>query len=115
MITDEQVRIACKAFYGNHIQPDCCCDEELQVIRRALKAYEQSKWVKFDVNDESTYPPLDQVVMCKPFNEPVLQMSLIHDAHPQFDGFFFEDERGFYRDIKCIAYWQYLPDYATIK
>ena len=107
MITDEQVKAAVSTYHdAYHHHPQIMAD-----MRKALEAYEASKWVKFDVNDESTYPPLDQVVMCKPFNEPVLQMSLIHDAHPQFDGFFFEDVRGFYTDIKCIAYWQPLPEF----
>ena len=61
MITDEQVRIACKAFYDKYIQLDCCCDEELQVIRRTLEAYEQSKWIEFDVNDETTHPKDNQL------------------------------------------------------
>ena len=110
MITDEQVRLVANillnAPFGHNPPDDWVTD-----TRKALEAYEAGKWVKFDVDDESTYPPLDQVVMCKPFNEPVLQMSLIHDAHPQFDGLFFEDERGFYTDIKCIAYWQPLPEF----
>lgn len=110
MITNEQVMKALDAYYGiEHIGG--ARESLIEKMRKALEAYEASKWVRFDVNDESTYPPLDQVVMCKPFNEPVLQMSLIHDAHPQFDGFFFEDVKGFYTDIKCIAYWQPLPEF----
>lgn len=105
MITGKQVQVF-KDYYNTNAGYI-----DVDTLRKALEVYEASKWVQFDVNDESTYPPLDQVVMCKPFNEPVLQMSLIHDTHPQFDGFFFEDVRGFYTDIKCIAYWQPLPEF----
>ena len=102
MIEDEQVKTVANIL-----------DVPLSAIlmRKALEAYEASKWVKFDVDNESTYPPVDQVVMCKPFNEPTLQMSLIYDSHPQFDGFFFEDERGFYKDLERIVYWQRLPTF----
>ena len=106
MITDKQVKIACAAYNSTDV-----AHSQLAAMCKALKAYEQSKWVKFDAEDESTYPPIDQIVMCKPFNEPTLQMSLIHDSHPQFDGFFFEDVRGFYTDVKSIAYWQPLPEF----
>ena len=50
MITDEQVCIACAAYDGADV-----AHSKLAAMRKALEAYEQSKWVKFDVNDESKF------------------------------------------------------------
>ena len=53
MITDEQIFTACEVFYKN----ERVLGHNLDVaMRKALEAYEQSKWVKFDVDDESTWP-----------------------------------------------------------
>ena len=54
MITDEQVKQACAA-YEKHRSLNVFSDN-LHAMRKALEAYEQSKWVKFDEYDESTYP-----------------------------------------------------------
>lgn len=40
MITDEQVRTVLKVFYPRAYAP---CDEEIELMRKALEAYEQSK------------------------------------------------------------------------
>lgn len=54
MITDEQINEAYepirKAGYVIH---------HLGCVKDALEAYEQSKWMKFDVDDESSYPPIE--------------------------------------------------------
>ena len=54
MITDKQVNVFINVFElnGGHFLGN----NEFDSVRKALEAYEQSKWVKFDVNDESTYP-----------------------------------------------------------
>lgn len=51
MITDEQVCVACAAYDSSDV-----AHSQLAAMRKALEAYEQSKWVEFNVNDESTYP-----------------------------------------------------------
>jgi hypothetical protein len=50
MITENQVIGAIAVFYksGNGYGG----------MRKALEAYEKSKWVTFDVGDASTYPPI---------------------------------------------------------
>ena len=50
MLTDEQINIACNA-YQNY---DSLVD--VDGIEAALKAYDDSKWIKFDINDKSTWP-----------------------------------------------------------
>lgn len=51
MITDEQVRNHIQALPFRRGQTISIPD-----VLAALEAYEQSKWVKFDSDDESTYP-----------------------------------------------------------
>lgn len=50
MATDEQVNAFINAFElnGGHYS--------LVNVRKALEAYEDSKWVKFDADDETTHP-----------------------------------------------------------
>lgn len=55
MITDEQVQAACRAYYGEDNTTNYE-HYELVDMRKTLEAYEQSKWVKFDVDDDSSYP-----------------------------------------------------------
>lgn len=108
MITDEQLRITCKAFYGKHIQPDCCCDEELQVIRRTLEAYEQSKWVKFDVNDESTWPQRKgHHIACDGRNVFHKYWDNTGDRRFRNNSWFVADSVLF----KKVTHWQPLPEF----
>ena len=51
MITDEQVKIAECAYNHRSVAHSFSA-----AMRKALEAYEASKWVKFDVDDETTYP-----------------------------------------------------------
>ena len=46
MITNKQVRTVLKVFYPRSYAP---CDEEIELMRKALEEYEASKWVKFDI------------------------------------------------------------------
>ena len=55
MITDEQVKLAVNTYLGRHTG-DYVANGNLADMRKALEAYEQNKWVKFDANDPSTYP-----------------------------------------------------------
>ena len=57
MITDEQVRAAVSTYHdAYHHHPQIMAD-----MRKALEAYEQSKWIEFDVNDETTHPKDNQL------------------------------------------------------
>lgn len=44
MITDEQICVACAAYDSSDV-----AHSQLAAMRKALEAYEQSKWVKFDI------------------------------------------------------------------
>lgn len=57
MITDTQVN---KFLLVLQTNPDFGRDIHVD-IRKALEAYEQSRWVKFDEYDESTYPKVEDV------------------------------------------------------
>lgn len=55
MITDEQVIKALDVYYGiEHVGG--ARESLIEGMRKALEAYEANKWVKFDVDDESTWP-----------------------------------------------------------
>lgn len=54
-VTDEQVRVFKDTY--NLLAGHC----DFESVRAALEAYEQSKWIKFDVNNESTYPKVEDV------------------------------------------------------
>ncbi len=60
MITDEQVKEAVNAWANaralNRFSTNPEFSFDAEAMRKALEAYEQSKWVKIDVDDESTYP-----------------------------------------------------------
>ena len=101
-VTDEMRRIVHKldTMSGEYV------DNVDYLIRSIIELHEQSKpepvgyaWVKLAPADEATYPTIDQLAMCKPFNGSALLMTLIHDNHPQFSRLFFKDLRGLYKDI----------------
>ena len=99
MITDEQVKVALDAYYyhGN-------------VMREALEAYEQSKWVKFDINNPSTHPSIEQNVNAVTFRGKVVTL--------RFNGI--DDETGlpmwFWQATDdqtnlTVTHWQPLPEF----
>jgi hypothetical protein len=55
MITDEQVKLAANIYIGMPVDHNLPSGN-MTDMRKALDFYEQSKWVKFDLNDASTYP-----------------------------------------------------------
>lgn len=55
MITDEQVKIAANVYINRPVNYPIPSGN-ITDMRDALEAYEQSKWVKFDINDPATYP-----------------------------------------------------------
>ena len=102
MITDEQVKIAANSYLSRPID-SYLPDGNLTDMRKALEAYEQSKWVKFDVDDESTYPPFDVRVLTKLKDDFGKDMSVDFMTHS------FE----WYNSIRLsyVTHWQYLPEF----
>ena len=79
------------------------CD--IDSVRTALEAYEQSKWVEFDVDDESTWP----VVPDGWLNVEVI----VHDAKNITDKVshdYFRPTCGF-NHYSDVTHWQYLPEF----
>lgn len=52
-ITDNQAEAALK-----HIPHTCQTQLQLNVVKQMIEAATQAAWVKFDINDKSTYPPI---------------------------------------------------------
>ena len=104
MITEEQVHAMAEAC------DDCSSDMagvNYQAIRQALEAYEQSKWVKFDINNPSTYPQAG----CHAFRYLVITTNgvqrIIIIAH--WDGLeWFANQRNIE-----VYHWQPLPGLRT--
>ena len=102
MIEDEQVLVLLKVFYPRTYAP---CLEEIEDMRKALEAYEQSKWVEFDVDDESTWP----VVPDGWLNVEVI----VHDAKNitgKVSHDYFRPTCGF-NHYSDVTHWQYLPGF----
>ena len=71
MITDEQVIKALDAYYG--IEHVCGARESLiEGMRKALEAYEKSKWVKFDVDDDCDKRMINAAFLSSLKNEQIL-------------------------------------------
>ena len=102
MITNEQVQAACRAYYGEGNTTNYE-NYELVDMRKALEAYEQSKWVKFDEYDESTYPPFDVRVLTKIKGNFGVDMGMDFMTHS------FE----WYNSIRLsyVTHWQLLPEF----
>jgi hypothetical protein len=97
MITDEQVKAAVTTYHdAYHHHPQIMAD-----MRKALEAYEQSKWVKFDAYDKSTYPPFDVRVLVKlkgDFDVRIDFMTHILEWHNAIR-------------LSYVTHWQYLPEF----
>lgn len=106
MITDEQVKIACVAYdaynvdHNNTLLRGVCSGH---AMRNAIEDYEQSKWVKFDEYDESTYPPFDVRVLTKLKGDFGVDMGIDFMTHS------FE----WYNSIRLsyVTHWQPLPTF----
>lgn len=106
MITDEQVKSLMesvgKLYFGYH---------DMQKFREALEAYEAGKWVKFDVDDKSTFPTIDKDsdYLSIPVNTSTgftVRFSYRSYEWVTEDGCFV-DERISYENL----YWQPLPEF----
>ena len=112
MITDEQVNAFINAFElnGGHFLGN----NEFDTVRKALEAYEQSKWVKFDVDDESTYPKRI-IVLARAFDISTDKyvIDIFHFMDSEKHKIFSRLDRNFYAEMAVITdvCWQYLPEF----
>ena len=95
MITDEQVKMAANVL-----------DIPLSAIlmRKALEAYEASKWVKFDVNDESTYPIV-------PDGYVNIEVNVYDTVNNNINHDYFHPDYGFNHYQHHVTHWQLLPEF----
>lgn len=94
MITDEQISIVADILSQGFSDNDAR-------VRKALEAYEASKWVKFDVDDSTTYPPNSNHVIV-----------LYHSGAVSCDGWVKGLMTWKYAGcINCVTHWQYLPKF----
>lgn len=93
MITNEQVIAAIAEFYKSNAGGNG--------MRRALEAYERSKWVKFDVDDESTHPIDGQVCY-----------TLYHTGQVRINKWSSLHRFWLYALCKkCVTHWQPMPEF----
>lgn len=100
MITDEQVRAAVSTYHdAYHYHPQIMED-----MRKALEAYEASKWVKFDVNDESTYPIV-------PDGYVNIEVNVYDTVNNNINHDYFHPDYGFNHYQHHVTHWQPLPEF----
>jgi hypothetical protein len=76
------------------------CDRN--AIGKAIEAAIQAAWVKFDVNDKSTWPPLDTIVITDQGSPAALD-----DRYTWYlEGYALEDQ--------FVKYWTHLPMYKGV-
>ena len=114
MITDEQVIAAIAEFYKSGTGNGG--------MRKALEAYEASKWVNFDVNDVSTWPPMTKqpyasipvMVYCTDNKETFYGSKFVTNLHrllPTNKGYAYWIH-PFDRDKRLnVTHWQPLPEF----
>lgn len=97
MITDEQVNIACD-IYNKLSGVDAA---EPSYMRKTLEVHEQSKWVKFDVDDEETHP-LDYQLCNVRYHTGQVGTDKWSDLHRFW---------VYASCQKCVTHWQPLPEF----
>jgi hypothetical protein len=79
--------------------------EQESIIEDSIKEYEQSKWVRFDINDRTTYPEAGEYAFQYLVMTPHVVQPLCIIAH--WDGRkWFANQR----DIE-VTHWQEFPAY----
>ena len=112
MITDEQVKIAANRYLSRPID-SYLLNGNLTDMRKALEAYEQSKWVRFD-----NYLPDDpnkEVLFCICGEEDLQKYGM---TEPRFSVDILVDAGAYVLAVhqdeaifdKSKAYWQHLPE-----
>lgn len=96
MITDEQISIACAAYDSSDV-----AHSQIAAMRKALEVYEASKWVKFDIDDESTHP-IDNQVCNVVYHTGQVRTDRWSDLHRFW---------VYASCQKCVTHWRPLPEF----
>ena len=118
MITDEQVNVACNRINERHSYTVA----SKKAMREVLETFEQSKWVKFDIGDVSTWPPMTKqpyasiqvMVYCTDNKETFYGSQFVTNLHrllPTNKGYSYWIH-PFDRDKRLnVTHWQPLPEF----
>jgi hypothetical protein len=98
VITDEQVKIAECAYNHRSVAHSFSA-----AMRKALEAYEASKWVKFDIDDKSTHPQNLQHVIV-----------LYHTGVVGSDKWSILKIWMFSGCKECVTHWMPLPEFNKV-
>ncbi len=105
-VTDKQVEAVLKQLphdYPTTLQP--------YVVKRMIEAAMQAAWVKFDINDESTYPPIlpERYFLRVTSEEDELVLEGVCGI---VDGeLIYGREGDRYAFINLVTHWMPLPEY----
>ena len=113
MIADEQLKLACNAYdqynvdHNNTLLRGVCSGH---AMRKALESYEQSKWVKFEPNNESTYPP-EPSIDCPSTRTFSVLVKLKNNMRFIIKDYFDWDTNEFTQYGRNVTHWQPLPEF----
>ena len=105
MITDRQV-IVFKDYYNINAGYI-----DVETLHKALEAFEQSKWVRFDVDDVSTHPENGKYVLVKIDKTFLDELGYLDTTYV---GEFFNGGFDIYIADECgcaVTHWQPLPEF----
>jgi hypothetical protein len=102
MITSKQANaVAC--FYEGYPVGFPLSSNDIESMSQALEAYEQSKWVKFDINDKNTHPKNLQHVIV-----------LYHTGTVGSDKWSILNTWMFSGCKECVTHWMPLPEFNEL-
>ena len=109
MITDEQVKLAVNTYF-NAPPWNSPPSKVIKDMRKALETYEQSKWVKFNIDDKSTFPPRET---CNHYESLIVCTNKNVTARFNYRTYEWVTEDGYF--VQEIGYenihWQPLPEF----
>ena len=76
------------------------------MLRNAIAEYEQSKWVRFDVNDESTYPPIASGYINRSIQVITNDGDICEFIHTSKQWVYILNN-----EIDLVSHWQPLPEF----
>ena len=107
MITDEQVNVACNRINERHSYTVA----SKKAMREVLETFEQSKWVRFDVDDVSTHPENGKYALVKIDKTFLDELGYLDTTYV---GEFFNGGFDIYIADECgcaVTHWQPLPEF----
>lgn len=119
-ITDKQIEIVSLAMMNaNRFMPGYIVDEADPLgvnksIKAGLEAYEDSKWIKFDADDESTWPNLSRSSLGPSEESDYLFSQLGGDLVfmvKKNDGSIVWVDSNDQIENRCITHYQYPPKF----